>query len=516
MGRNNIKINFKNKYYDVLYVGIWLIPFLFFARDFFILKDIKHILNYRTLLILYFTLKQSFISATLAMFLGIIPGIYLSKSKGLLVKLINASVFIPFFFPIISTVISFSIIFNSSLFSKYKILYTLTGIVIANVFYNVPIFVKYLGEALKNIDKSQIEAFKIESNSRLKLYYYIYFPLVKGAMQKAYFLTFSYCFTSFGIILAIGGIRFTTLEVAIATTLRGSFDFSKAFSYGILQFIILLLLNLFIHKDDEVHEGKVEVRYRKSNIFEKLYVMLYLFCEYAVVLISLVFAFYNYFDNSFSTKYFLRLFSRDFNKTYPIIKALLNSSILGIISSIISIGIVYIFIKNRHKYSHIFLLSSLGVSSAFLGIALIYLNILFNIPYALLLILAYLIITVPIAYSFMYYHISHFDSSLLEASYLDGAGAFQSFIYIEFPLLKNIFFSTFLQVFTIIFAEFTISYTMQIGEYFPTISLINYSLSNSKHFLESSALGGLNTGIIILIFIISQIISNKNTKNELE
>ena len=116
----------------------------------------------------------------------------------------------------------------------------------------------------------------------------------------------------------------------------------------------------------------------------------------------------------------------------------------------------------------------------------------------------------------MYYHISHFDSSLLEASYLDGAGAFQSFIYIEFPLLKNIFFSTFLQVFTIIFAEFTISYTMQIGEYFPTISLINYSLSNSKHFLESSALGGLNTGIIILIFIISQIISNKNTKNELE
>jgi thiamine transport system permease protein len=517
MGKNSSKLikklNKRSKTYDVIYMGIWIIPFIFFAKDFFEKEVFLQIFNYRTFEIVFFSIKQSFISTSLAFVLGIIPAIYISKSKGIMANLINTSIFIPFFFPVISTVISFTVIFNSNILKNFGILYSLKGIILANVFYNVPIFVKYIGEALKNIDKSLVEAFRLESNSKIKLFFYLYIPLVKGAIKKAYFLTFSYCFTSLAIVLAIGGVKFTILESAIATTLKGTFDFSKAFAYGILQFIILLILNIIIHSEGESFDISPTIEYKKSSIFEKIYILIYLIFEYGVVCISLLFCFYDYFSDKFTLKYFLKLFTKEFNAKYPIMQALFNSSIIGIVSALLTIVIVYIFLKNKHKYSHLFILSSMGISGAFLGIALIYMNILYNISYSILLIFAYIILAVPIAYSFMYYHIVNFDKSIIEASYLDGASHFDRFRYIEFPILKNVFSSTFLQVFAIIFAEFSISYTMQIGDYFPTMSIINYSLSNSKFFLESSALSGFNTLAILILFSGSQLLQLKKKMN---
>ena len=155
------------------------------------------------------------------------------------------------------------------------------------------------------------------------------------------------------------------------------------------------------------------------------------------------------------------------------------------------------------------MLSSLGISSAFLGICLIYMNILFNIPLFLILILGYFMITVPIAYSYMYHPLRSFDKSLIEAGKLDGANSVNIFFNIEFPLLKNIFIGTFIQIFAIIFAEFTISYTMQIKDFLPTMSTVNYDMSSNRHFAESTALGALNTFIIISLFILANLKSKK-------
>ncbi len=499
MGRNNKRLI----YLDFAYLGIILIPFIFFARDFFHFKDFLKVFNKKTFDILVFTSKQAFISATIALILGIIPGVYLSKSKGIMAKLVDSSIFIPFFFPVMSTVISFTIVFNWSVFKKMNILYSLTGIVIANIFYNLPLFVKYIGDGLKNIENSLKEAFILETDSKFKKFIYLYLPLIKDSILKGYFLAFSYCFSSFAIILSIGGIKFTTLEVAIATTLKGTYDFSKAFSYGLIQFLILFLINYFINRKSKNIELNKEEVIEKSSIFERFYVLLYILFEYGLVLISIIYAFYNYLDSKFTLIYFKRLFEKSFNNRFPVLIAIRNSTLIAFVTAFITLVIIYIFLKNKHKFTSTIILSSLGISSAFLGIALIYMNILFDLNYLLLLIIGYLIITVPIAYSFMYYHINSFNKSLLEASYIDGCNSFKTFIHIEFPILRGVFLSTFLQVFAVIFAEFTISYTMQISDYLPTISIVNYSMANSKYILESSALSGLNTIIIIIIFFIS-------------
>ena len=208
-------------------------------------------------------------------------------------------------------------------------------------------------------------------------------------------------------------------------------------------------------------------------------------------------------------KYFLKLFTREFNDNYPIYKAFLNSSIISGITALLTIIFVYFFLKKYSKSTNYVVLSSLGISSAFLGICLIYMNILFNIPLFLILILGYFMITVPIAYSYMYHPLRTFDKSLIEAGKLDGANSVNIFFNIEFPLLKNIFIGTFIQIFAIIFAEFTISYTMQIKDFLPTMSTVNYDMSSNRHFAESTALGALNTFIIISLFILANLKSKK-------
>ena len=156
-------------------------------------------------------------------------------------------------------------------------------------------------------------------------------------------------------------------------------------------------------------------------------------------------------------------------------------------------------------------MSTFGISSAFLGMDLLYLNILYNIPFFILIILGFFLISVPLAYSFLYQPILSFDKKIIEAAKVDGANKLVIFSKIELPLLFSSFLSSFLQIFAIIYGEFTISYTMQIRDYFPLSSIVNYSLSSSRFYREATALSGLNVIIIFITFYLSSLIRKRVT-----
>ena len=103
-----------------------------------------------------------------------------------------------------------------------------------------------------------------------------------------------------------------------------------------------------------------------------------------------------------------------------------------------------------------------------------------------------------------YQYIKKFNSEILEAASLETKSKWEIFRYIEFPILRKIFFFSYLNTFALLFGEFTISYTMQIGDSFPTISLVNYSLITGKKFLESSALSTVIILFLLIIFSLSQ------------
>ena len=348
----------------------------------------------------------------------------------------------------------------------------------------------------------------MEGAGNIRIFFSGQLPLILPQIFRGFILVFTYCFTGFGIILSLGGIRFSTLEVEIASTLMGELNFSKAMIFGIVQFFILIILNLtgvFVKE----YELEGEADYKKQNIFFRGYSIIYLFLQYLVVASSFLFSFYNYYTGEFSIKAYLRIFSKDFNEDYEVIKGIINSIGISATVSFISIIIIYLIIKNYSRITDVIIFSNLGISGAFLAVALFYLNVLFSVPLLLLLGIGYILVSIPIGYSFMYQYIKKFPINILESSLLDCSNELERFIYVEFPILKNIFLSAFLQIFAIVFGEFTIGYTMQLGDIVPVASLVNYSLVSNKKYLESAAFSSVILLIVFSLFILGEYLKDK-------
>lgn len=513
----NMKRQSKNSVFVIFFLFLLLFPFLILFKDFFNPSDLINIMDPQTLRILGFTCYQAFLSTIISFLITLLPSYFSAHNKGFFSKLLENSIFIPFFFPPVSAVIAFSLLFSpTGLLAKIginiNIMFTFTAIIVAHVFYNSPIFVKYMSEGLKRIPTSLKESAHVEGAGKVKTFFFIELPLIIPSISRAFFLVFSYNFTSFAIVLNLGGIRYSTLEVAIATTLKGTLDFSKALSYALIQFVVLTLLNIFISRFEPQSFEDNEDEYsttKKSGKLSFIFSILYLVFEYSLVIIGIASCFFNFITLKFDLSGFINLFSKELNNRFPVIQSIFNSIFVSAITGIFAIIAAYLLLKKYNKIVNIAIMSTFGISSAFLGMALLYLNILYNIPFFILIVLGFFLISVPLAYSFLFQPILSFDKKIIEAAKVDGANKFVILTKIELPLLFSAFLSSFLQIFAIIYGEFTISYTMQIRDYFPLASIINYSLSSSRFYREATAFSGLNIIIIFITFYLSSLLSNK-------
>ncbi|HBM15994.1 MAG TPA: ABC transporter permease [Lentisphaeria bacterium] len=494
---------------NFFFLLIWLVPFGVFCFYNLGAGVLQSLFTSYTFKVAQFTFFQAFLSTFIALAVALIPSNYISKSNSYISFFAESTIFIPFFFPAVSTVVAFSIIGNFPFLKPFNLLYTLGIIVVANVFYNSPIFVKYIGEALRNIPVSIIENACLEGAGSIRIFFRIKLPMVMPSLLKAFFLCFAFCFTNFAIVLGLGGIKFSTLEVEIATTLSSSMNLSKALGYGIIQFIILSFISFLPGLASSYESDHSERKPFKSSRFSMLFTALYVFFEFFIVTSGLIFAFYNFYTGRFDFSGIITLFSAGLNAYYPVLKSLIDSFILSTLTALAVVVLVYLLLKSYSRFTDWIVLSACGISNAFLGIVLVYMNIRYSIPYVMLVLCGYLIISAPIAYSFMYQHIRGFPSEIIEASKVDGASVFQIFKLIELPILMPVFITVFIQIFAIVFGEFTIAYTMQLINYFPTVPVVDYAMLSDRRIIESSILNGISVLVIITLFLLSEMIRKR-------
>jgi len=203
----------KANFLNVGYLLLWAFPIFIFGRDFFHMESLIDILDSETLSLVYMSFKQGILTSILAFIVAILPALYVTYRKGILTTLIEGTIFIPFFFPVISTVITFSLIFNLPYLKELGILYSMKAILIANIFYNAPIFVKYLSLGMKRIPNEILEAGLESGASKWIIFTKIKLPLILPQIFRAFFMVFVYSFTSFGIVLSLGGLKYSTLEL---------------------------------------------------------------------------------------------------------------------------------------------------------------------------------------------------------------------------------------------------------------------------------------------------------------
>ncbi|MBN1500730.1 MAG: hypothetical protein JW982_11270 [Spirochaetes bacterium] len=491
--------------------ALYLLPaacaVLFTAAEFFEIDSFSALLNSDTLFIIRSTLIQSSLSTLLCFMISIGPVIFISRNRqdNFLSNIIRITFFIPYYYPVVSTIISFSIIF-SGYFLKFQ--YSLFSIVTAHVFYNSPVMVKYLSESIVKIKREIHESAVLETRSYFSIFRHISMPLIIKSFSRAFFIVFSFCFTSFGVILALGNIRYSNLEISIFTSLNTNLDFSSALGYGFIQFAVLAIINFFASRTGSP-ELLIE-NYPSSNTWnlkETFFSVLYAAFEFLIVSLPLICFFA--FTHEKKTNYMKIIFSEKFNTDFPVIRSIMNSFVLSSLSALSVTFITYILLKKNSKSGEMIITSAIGISTALLSISFLYVSIIFGINPYLIMLAGFMTLSIPYSYSLMHQHVTGFNRSMLEAALLETKSSLKRFFSIELPVIYPVLILNFLNVFAIIYGEFTFAYIFNSGNSLPLVSTTGYSIASRRLLGETYALNTFNSFFIIMIFGLIFFISSK-------
>jgi thiamine transport system permease protein len=128
-------------------------------------------------------------------------------------------------------------------------IYGLTGILVAHVFFNLPLATRLMLSALERVPAEYWRMSASLGFSPLSTFRFIEWPVLARVIPGAAGLIFMLCVTSFTLVLIFGGgPAATTIEVAIYQALRFDFNPERAVSLALLQItvtgIILATLSL--------------------------------------------------------------------------------------------------------------------------------------------------------------------------------------------------------------------------------------------------------------------------------
>lgn len=211
--------------------------------------------------VIRFTVFQATISTIITLIVGL-PGAYAFAKYDFPGKsIIRAISGVPFVMPTIVIGAGFSALLGTQgilnrilmyIFNlnhpPLEILYTLPAIIIAHVFYNTTIVLRLVGDFWSRISPEIDNAAKILGANWAQRFWHVTLPMLTPAIITAALLIFIFDFTSFGVILILGGPRFATIEVEIYYQTISLFNLQVAAALSIVQLTITLAITIVYTK----------------------------------------------------------------------------------------------------------------------------------------------------------------------------------------------------------------------------------------------------------------------------
>jgi thiamine transport system permease protein len=200
--------------------------------------------------LLAFTIGQAFLSTLLTLLAGMPTAYVFARYEFRGKTLLRALTTIPFVLPTMVVAAAFTALLgprghlNSWLVSAFgleaspiQLQHTLALVLLAHVFYNAAIIVRLVGGFWANLDPRIEEAGRVLGAGRWRTFREITLPVLAPAIVAASLLVFLFCFTSFGVMLVLGGPRLATVEVEIYRQAVPFFNLPLAAALSFLQII---------------------------------------------------------------------------------------------------------------------------------------------------------------------------------------------------------------------------------------------------------------------------------------
>lgn len=254
---------------------LWVLPLIFLGVFYFlpltsilkislgqenlnILATLSNALESQLILdAIWFTFWQAFLSTSLTLLIGL-PGAYLFARYEFRGKtFLKAITVIPFVIPTVVVAAAFYALIGPSGWINIglmqvmnlevppiQITNTIYAILLAHVFYNTTIILRIVGDFWSHIDPRFNQAARILGANQMKAFLKVTFPILGPAIGAASLLVFLFNFTSFGIILILGGPKFATLEVEIYYQTISLFNLPLAAVLCIIQIFFTLAITV--------------------------------------------------------------------------------------------------------------------------------------------------------------------------------------------------------------------------------------------------------------------------------
>ncbi len=205
--------------------------------------------------ILWFTVWQATVSTLLTVILAL-PGAYVFARYRFRGKsLLQALTTIPFVLPTVVVANAFTawlgprgrlnLILMTLLGLDHPpidLQHTIWIILLAHVFYNYTVVLRIVGGFWAHLNPRIEEAARVLGARPRDVLWGVTLPLLAPAIAAAALLVFIFCFTSFGVILILGGPRFATLEVEIYRQTVNLFNLPLAAALSVVQILFTFTL----------------------------------------------------------------------------------------------------------------------------------------------------------------------------------------------------------------------------------------------------------------------------------
>ena len=217
-------------------------------QQFFVDRYLHHVIA--------FSFGQALLSALLSLFFGVLlaRAFYYMEfvGKAFLLKIMSLT----FVLPVLVAIFGLIGIYGASGWIAQLLhffdrtwtgsIYGLSGILIAHLFFNIPLATKLFLQSLESIPYEQHQLAAQLNIRGWRFVRLVEWYALRRQMLPTFSLIFMLCFTSFTVVLTLGGgPQYTTLETAIYQAILFEFDLPKAAVFALLQFVFCLLLFTF-------------------------------------------------------------------------------------------------------------------------------------------------------------------------------------------------------------------------------------------------------------------------------
>jgi thiamine transport system permease protein len=334
-----------------------------------------------------------------------------------------------------------------------KITNTLTIILMAHAFYNYAIVIRIVSALWSNLDPHLEETARMLGAGRLRTFGQITLPLLLPAIASSALMAFAFSFTSFGVVLILGGAQFATLEVGIYELTAKLFRMPLAAVLSLVQIVFTYLFLLLYVRLQDRSTVRLDLKPQSSTVRQRTHMGDRVFIAGMILailvilspLMALVERGFSSGDG-YSLAHFARLFSNESGSYFYLspVTIMWNSVRLALATVTVSLvlgTIVAYFLsrpgrRDRGVFDALFMLP-LGVSAVTLGFGFI---VALNRPPIdlrgswIILVIAHSLVAYPFVIRSLLPVLRGLSPYLREAAVVLGASAPRVFISIDLPI----------------------------------------------------------------------------------